>query len=120
MKIMGQIFMNAEMVRVWLGDNDRNNAFEMIKKIDGASSIWPEDGHERWQKWLKSVGPFVDDNCQLSSPEWKRYEDLINRPWSLRVWVLQEIGLASSAIVMCGEDEMDWFPTYAVTITAFP
>ena len=66
MKIMGQIFKNAEMVRVWLGDNDRNDAFEMIKEIDKAFGIWPEDGHERWQKWLKSVGPFVDDNCQLS------------------------------------------------------
>ena len=54
---MGQVFKNAEMVRVWLGDNDRNDAFEMIKKIDKAFGIWPEDGHERWQKLLKLVGP---------------------------------------------------------------
>ena len=87
MKIMGQIFKNAEMVRVWLGDNDRNDAFDMTKKIDKAFGIWPEDEHESWQKWLKSVGPFVDDNCQLSSPEWERYENLINRPWFSRVGV---------------------------------
>lgn len=46
MKIIGQILKNAEMVRVWLGDNDRNDAFEMMKKIDKAFGIWPEDGHE--------------------------------------------------------------------------
>ena len=54
---MGQIFKNAEIVRVCLGDNDRNDAFETIKKTDKAFGIWPEDGHEKWQKWLKSVGP---------------------------------------------------------------
>lgn len=67
----------------------------MIKKIDKAFGIWPEDGLERWQKWSKSVGPFIDDNYQLSSPEWKHYEDLINRPLFSRVGVLQEIGLTS-------------------------
>lgn len=89
-----------------LGDNDRNDAFGMVKEVGRAFGIWPGGGRKRRQKWLKSVGPFVNDNCQLSSPE---YEDLINRPWFSRVWVLQEIGLASSAVAMCREDKMDWF-----------
>ena len=51
-----------------------------------------------------------------SPPEWKRYEGLINRPWFSRVWVLQEIGLASSAIVMSGKDEMDWFDFWRMAL----
>ena len=44
-KIMGQIFKNAGMVRVWLGDNDLNDAFEMVKKIDKAFSSPPRNGN---------------------------------------------------------------------------
>jgi hypothetical protein len=35
-------------------------------------------------------------------------ETLFQRPWFHRIWVLQEIRFARSAIVICGDKEVDW------------
>lgn len=39
---------------------------------------------------------------------WECLEDLTNRPWFSRTWVIQEIALASKATLFCGEFRLDW------------
>jgi hypothetical protein len=40
--------------------------------------------------------------------EWHTFGQILRREWFRRVWVLQEVGLASSALVLCGKAELDW------------
>lgn len=46
---------------------------------------------------LKSLGP-----------AWFAIKDLLNREWFSRLWVYQEIALASSATVVIGHHSVDW------------
>jgi len=39
---------------------------------------------------------------------WMAYYKLMTRPWFYRVWTYQEILLAKRAVVLCGEDLVDW------------
>ncbi|KAH6620861.1 hypothetical protein B0J18DRAFT_209691 [Chaetomium sp. MPI-SDFR-AT-0129] len=43
-----------------------------------------------------------------TSPLWKSVASLFSRPWFWRIWVIQEVVLAQSAVVKWGHAEMDW------------
>lgn len=55
-------------------------------------------------------------NCELIQqailppyhPFWRDFLLLVNRPWFFRVWTFQEIRLASRALVLCGDEAVDW------------
>jgi len=47
----------------------------------------------------------------LDAEERSRWDALVyiyRRLWFTRVWVIQEVGMASLAVVMCGESEISW------------
>jgi hypothetical protein len=45
---------------------------------------------------------------ERSSPRWRALDAIFWRQWFSRVWVIQEVSVAQSAIVVCGPDECSW------------
>jgi len=51
---------------------------------------------------------FDDQEAKTMSSTWKAISNLLRREWFTRLRVLQEIKLASSAIVLVGRSKLHW------------
>jgi hypothetical protein len=99
-KLMGSVYRNADRVLVWLGQKDEHSiaAFEIIAGINALFGVGvnlqvtPEQilAFDEAYPW-RSVMAFFD-----------------HRDWFNRVWTAQELGLARSAVMLCGEDSISW------------
>lgn len=70
---------------------------EWIREID-------ESSHDRWSIAREDRPSAPKDRAPLQA--------LFRRPWFNRMWVLQEIALATEAIVVCGKLEVNWTSFY--------
>ncbi|PNP61047.1 hypothetical protein FNYG_14135 [Fusarium nygamai] len=89
-RIMGDIYKSARQVVVWLGDaaDDSHLVFQHLND----DSI-PDSFHD-------DSPPPEDKRCAWNA--------LVKRPWFFRTWVIQEIALAKTAVMMCGEESTLW------------
>ena len=93
--MMAKIYGGASSVCIWLGEGDPDGrhavALDFIK-----------------DEVLKLQG--FDELCDnpQASYKWKAMLDLMKRPWFSRRWVVQEIALARSATIYCGEETIPW------------
>lgn len=89
---MSTIYNQAEYVRVWLGEHDDYVpvAFEFIHRCLNAEVL---------DKMME------DPNASKS---WDALSSLMRKPWFSRRWIVQEIALARSATLHCGEAFVDW------------
>jgi hypothetical protein len=101
-RFMGEVFSNAEHVRVWLGpsSHDSSLAVSFMKTL---SSILPEieTGDLERVRYYYTKYP---EAC----PEWIALAQLLSRSWFTRTWVIQEVALSTSAEIVCGEDTLGW------------
>jgi hypothetical protein len=93
--LMARIYHCASRVIVYLGEsaNDSDSAIDWIREIDEPAE----------QPWL-----LKDSSRPLPPTDKSALQLLFQRPWFNRMWVLQEISLAKTAIVICGGQEVDW------------
>ncbi|KAL7627088.1 hypothetical protein AAE478_003864 [Parahypoxylon ruwenzoriense] len=106
-RLMSDIYKRASSVVVWLGDStqDSSAAFRFMRRLSTlVDSMRPEDKYSRISE--KEIEVFGLPNS--GSPEWTGVEAMYWKPWFTRVWIIQEIALARSAIVQCGEDSIPW------------
>lgn len=106
-QMMRDIYKKARVVVVWLGDTSSNSpaAFKLMHQLYKiAINTSPEDADKPITEGdLKTMElPDKDD------PVWDALSALYWRPWFSRVWVIQEIALAASAYVCCGDDGIHW------------
>lgn len=89
---MAQIYRKATNVCVWLGESDESSklALEFIPKILNLSSLDNELEEESKLKY------------------WKALRDLMARKWFSRRWIVQEIAVAKSSTIHCGDDVVHW------------
>ena len=87
--LMRKIYKSATNVLIWLGDeaDDSNMAIELIPRLSG--TVAPE----RQFRTIKELQPL---------------KALLSRPWFGRMWILQELGAASSATIVCGNKSIPW------------
>ncbi len=87
--LMQQIYKSATNVLIWLGDkaDGSNMAMDLIPRLSGTSDP------ELECKTLKKI---------------QAVKALLSRPWFGRMWILQELGAASSATMMCGKKTIPW------------
>jgi hypothetical protein len=105
-QLMKAIYEKAEQVLVWLGltGNDSDIAMDLIDKITDA-----EDSED-----AKTFPGKPPDWVRLSlenpndAPKWLALAHLFVRPWWKRVWVRQEVAVASHVMVLCGERLHNW------------
>lgn len=101
---MGTIYKEASQVLVWLGrgtDIDVGAAFDLVRSFDRAlAGLEPGDPQAS-----DRLATFLPDTNRES---WMALEKLLRLPWFRRIWVVQEVGLARRASVVCGNYRMSW------------
>nr|OQO30712.1 hypothetical protein B0A51_01836 [Rachicladosporium sp. CCFEE 5018] len=132
--IMGDIYRNAVQTTIWLGVSSDNShqGFTAIVGLSRAATRnsiqLPGDqprAHDHATLKTSEILAYMvpsesgDDISGKSSntlPEDARaleaLRDAINpitdRPWFWRVWVVQEVALAQTAVIVCGFDTLPW------------
>ncbi|KAL1602456.1 hypothetical protein SLS60_005872 [Paraconiothyrium brasiliense] len=126
---MRDIYRRAERVLVWLGPSadDSGLAYRTLRRL---SKYWPEMV-ERWSVDPMSVvklGPYrktlqrlcgpegvaqnddieTDERFQLLPQEFAALRAVLERPWWTRVWVIQEVCVATTVTMICGHDTLSW------------
>ena len=108
---MGQIYNNATQVLVWLGEEDESThmALETIERLSaGVVLTWD---HRNCNTIPGSEAEVVEHSPKKSNftpQHWISLARLIQRPWFRRLWIRQEVQLASKVLVRCGYVKMEW------------
>jgi len=109
---MDLIYSNAVEVIVWLGPKSENSglAIETLSRIGKDVHYSAKRRKFRYRTERSWAERLVDDAEALKSnaPSWIAIRDLLRRDWFTRLWVFQEIGLATNATIFIGEDHIDW------------
>lgn len=101
-QMMARIYSGAKQACIWLGEDtdDSTTAIGFINeimKLENFDSISEKkENASKWQSLLL----------------------LMQRPWFSRRWVVQEIALARSATIYCGNDQIPW-TNFAVAVELF-
>ena len=112
--MMGNIFKQARQVICWLGpdlNNEANLARETIQDLANSPLQKHEDG---MGKLCGGFGKITDEfleDMQLpctTSPKWQALNHLIRCPYFERVWIMQEVELASAKSLLWGDCELSW------------
>ncbi|MCJ1460506.1 hypothetical protein MMC28_010888 [Mycoblastus sanguinarius] len=101
-QLMRDIYKNAQTVYVWIGDeaDDSSLAITFMQRL---------------LETLRNCEPTMNANEMHTrgvpdwmSKEWKVLSAFLGRPWFGRMWILQELAVASSATIFCGQVHVPW------------
>lgn len=110
---MGRIYSSARQVVVWLGEESRDSsvAIRTLTNLGSDIDVRSEDSeyHIVPRKGCKAFVLDRDHPAMRSwALSWIAIRSLLNRPWFMRLWVFQEIALATDAILLTGNDSIPW------------
>ena len=106
--LMKEIFGIAQEVIIWIGEDNQNtvDGVNLLKLLYAAALEGKLPAFSDFfllEEKLEQAGlPKYD------SPAWKCAVDLYQRSWFTRIWVVQELALAKSAVVHCGRQSVPW------------
>jgi hypothetical protein len=103
---MGNIYMGAREVVVWLGRDEEaiaQDCFDLVR----STNAFLDNQLERFGNVfdipaLVSPCPICDDRSR-----WEKVRKMVTLSWFTRVWVIQEVGLAKKCIFRWGDHEID-------------
>ncbi|KAK6194031.1 hypothetical protein LQW54_011833 [Pestalotiopsis sp. IQ-011] len=108
-RLMTQIYTNASRVVAWIGPGSQTsnrvarNIVDLSKNIDLDWKAFDITSRSE-ESWTKEVADIFNGPNALSD-----LEKLLSRAWFGRLWIWQEIRVASDrAIIKCGHDEIAW------------
>ena len=114
-RMMGEIFASANNVIAWLGapTADSNMATSFVVTLFNA------------MKYLASRNTIITAEslawnlgCEHPSPKWLALRNFLKRPWFERLWIVQEIIMASGEmILLCGNFSITWNTLAEVVVT---
>lgn len=110
---MAHIYSHASRVVVWLGEESETSAlaFRTIRdiardvesiKMTRRPPAMTTPNSNTWK--LEEDGKMMREMVL----NWISIRDLFAREWFRRLWIFQEIGLASSAVMVIGVNELKW------------
>lgn len=102
--MMSSIYRRAKQVIIWLGKYDEHipQSMPMLGKV--ASLYSPTDderGVRTWSPWNDAMAESYGLPT-FNSPEWSCVNQFLCIPWFTRIWVLQELLLASNVRMYIG------------------
>ncbi|KPM44798.1 hypothetical protein AK830_g1717 [Neonectria ditissima] len=118
---MNTIYEKAETVIAWLGSAtpSTSKGIDLVSRVADVAmptltdifriEEYPDDwvGLEIYEKITveesKKLGISFEDE-----EAWDAFADFFDRPWFERIWIVQEILPARKAIMLCGEQSVDW------------
>ncbi len=112
LELMGKVYQEARDVVFWIGSDDEHTptVFGLIEKLDAAyrqadheNSDYPPRGALSDDAYTSKAGL-----PSLSSGEWKPLMDLLALQVFRRLWIVQEIALAPSVVVLRGSHIIDF------------
>ncbi|KAM5347273.1 hypothetical protein ACJ41O_010278 [Fusarium nematophilum] len=90
--MMRQIFEEATSTIGWLGDDtDGKKAFDLIRTMTRTTTA---------EQFL----PIRND----STSGWAELNKMLSNPWFRRSWIVQEIAVSESTLLLCGDEEIEW------------
>ena len=105
-RMMGEIFASANNVIAWLGQPtaDSNMAidfavtlFNTMKKLASRGIV------------ITALSLCQNTGCEHPSSKWLALRKFLKRPWFERLWIVQEIIMASGEmILLCGNSSIAW------------
>lgn len=104
-----RIFQGAACTVGFLGADDKSDT-----AIETLLQIRANDLHgsntESWPKELSPIPPSWNGNPvpPAEDPIWIKIEELFNRPWFRRIWIVQEAVAAPTVVMVCGKWTVDW------------
>ncbi|MCJ1394390.1 hypothetical protein MMC18_007268 [Xylographa bjoerkii] len=113
--MMRSIFKSAKTVLVWLGLDHEQEAEHAKSLITAIIPLVSEDGED---DGIEKMMHFPTDKSLIEHglpprdhPEWDALVHLTRLPYFKRVWVIQEVSVASKVLMLWGETEFDmlWF-----------
>ncbi|RFU33846.1 hypothetical protein B7463_g2467, partial [Scytalidium lignicola] len=114
-KNMGLIYKKAERVLVWLGsdgfeDFEDYNAYSNKEPFAALmKEIPPQLNQDPAVLQSSGIGQIHPKELDYSTYHaWTTLAKLLCRPWFNRLWVVQEVGLNKSVVVLFGENKMDF------------
>jgi hypothetical protein len=103
-KLMWRIFKHAQRVVCWLGphEEDVDYAFDLLKTL--VPNTPDSDAWKKAAEKLSRAGYFSDlsDLFDPTKAPFSVLAALVNRPWFSRLWIVQEVALASELEFRCG------------------
>jgi len=111
--LMSDIFRAASRVTVWLGPEEQDSSYAFSAMHAIGSSIDVDWTHYSFKPKLSADNA---SSSRLEEPHNFRFRDrevhainrLLHRQWFQRLWVRQEITLATQAVICCGRLFMPW------------
>lgn len=106
---MAAIYKEAEQVIIWLGTatNETDLMMDSIKRLQEEAIKYPYypwiHSDKRWKHYwtiTQSIAGYT--GVYLDALQRKGLELLLGRSWFRRVWILQEVANAHTAVVVCG------------------
>ena len=96
---MGKVYENARRVQIWLGDTDEESdtAFKLLNGFGSPKNMLV---------FAETVLASYISGEYTSG--WAALAQVLARPWWTRAWIFQEVLLAKSAEVWCGNDHCSW------------
>jgi hypothetical protein len=114
-RLMSQIYKKASKVLIWAGQDENrhaSSAFSLIRRIaNGGMSHTDALCSANFDLYgCQTPTPSDPGNDSLSTTcsGWESLRAFYKVPWLRRLWVLQEVVLSSSAVVMWGDEEISW------------
>lgn len=110
-QLMRDIYKGSTRTVVWIGEDSlwSHRLFEFLKLVD-KSRGWKDDDERK----VKVEGEIqfrrqltIDKDLQKIVRR-GLYENIAQRDFWTRIWIVQEVAIASEVIVYCGPDEMSW------------
>ena len=104
--LMGQIYTQASEVVFWIGEEDAGTAqaFSLAKGLEKAlANMVLNDKHTPTPDTILKAEELGDLGLSsLASGEWWPFLSLLSRPVFARLWIVQEVALASHLTLQCG------------------
>lgn len=105
-RLMGAIFARAERVLVWFGRGHDFAAPDAFAFLRALASVCPAQAESRFSP--ADEARIHARAAALPAARWRAFAALMRNAWATRGWVLQEIGLARAAVLVCGAHAADW------------
>jgi hypothetical protein len=107
--LMGKIYSQARGVAIWLGEerDDSKLAMALIQRWGDGINAAMKLGEDQWVlKPLEAFLKFIEDPYDEKSI--KALNLLLRRDYWRRLWIIQEIVLAKTRVLFCGEDVVEY------------
>jgi hypothetical protein len=100
-RMMRDIYQDAAVVTVWLGERDSHSDMAM-PLIFGTARLYERD---------KRAGPDVRQVMMYALEQGGALSALgefLQRDWWSRIWVIQEVAVSQRALLLCGDRTLSW------------